>query len=415
MNIEKQADQIIHPAGQKEFVALMAVLMSVVAISIDAMLPALSVIGEAMGISHPNQAQYIISSIFVGTAIGQLICGPLSDALGRKKVLYGGLALYLVGSLICINSSSIEMMLFGRFVQGLGVSGPYISCMSIVRDKYSGRAMAKIMSLVMTIFIMVPVVAPALGQTIIMVASWKYIFVLYIFYALAVGAWIFMRLEETLPPEKRIPYKISNLIRSSKIIFTNRVTLSYTIALGCIFGALMGDLSSVQQIFQVQYKVGDMFVVYFGLQALAFGAASFVNSKLVERLGMRHLCFCATMIIVVASAIFLAIDMIMPLSFWLYFLYGVFLLFCFGMLFGNLNALAMEPMGEIAGIASSIIGCSSSIIGIVLGTIIGQSYDGAVTTIILGFLILGIAAIAIMFYEQRACKQELATEVVKAE
>jgi DHA1 family bicyclomycin/chloramphenicol resistance-like MFS transporter len=313
--------------GQKEFIALMAVLMSVVAISIDAMLPALGIIGQDLNVSHPNQAQYIIGFIFAGMAIGQLISGPLSDALGRKKILFGGLAFFLIGSVVCVLAPDIETMLAGRFIQGLGVSGPYISVTSIVRDRYSGRAMARIMSLVMTIFIMVPAMAPAIGQTIVYFASWQYIFVMYIVYAITVGAWVFLRLEETLLPKNRIPYKASNIWSGVKTVLSNRVTLSYTIALGLVFGALTGLLNTIQQVFHVLYDVGDMFAVYFGLQALAFGVSSFVNSKLVDHLGMRYLCLLATAMIVVISVIFFVVTSVIGAPFLVYFFYVMGLLF----------------------------------------------------------------------------------------
>ncbi len=394
---ERNSGQIV---GSLEFIAMMAVLMSVVAISIDATLPALGIIGNELKVAHPNQAQYIISFIFAGMAIGQLVSGPLSDALGRKKVLYGGLVIYLVGSVVCLLSHSIEVMLVGRFIQGLGVSGPYVSTMSIVRDKYSGRGMARIMSLVTMIFIMVPVIAPAIGQGILFLASWRYIFGLYILYALVVGTWVFFRLDETLPPKDRIAFKAANIMHGVKTVLQNRVTVTYTITMGLVFGALIGDLNSIQQIFQDQYKVGSMFAVYFGLQALSMGASSLINSHLVEKLGMRYICIRAVMVMIVASLILLVLHAFGPISFWAYFFYGMALLFCVGLLFGNLNALAMEPMGHIAGMASAIIGASSSVIGLTLGTIIGQLYDGTLFPIICGFLVLGGAAFLIMFFER---------------
>ncbi len=391
-------------SGSKEFIALMAVLMSVVSISIDAMLPALGTIGQALHTAHPNQAQYIISSIFIGMAIGQLICGPLSDALGRKKILYGGLILYLAGSVICLTSGNIDMMLAGRFIQGLGVSGPYISCMSIIRDKFSGRPMARVMSLVMMIFIMAPVVAPALGQGIIIFLSWQYIFVLYIFYAIAVMLWIYFRLDETLPVSQRVPFSVSTIISGTKAVISNRQAMTYTICMGCMFGALIGDLNSAQQIFQVQFGVGEMFVVYFGLQAMAFGVSSHINSKLVEKLGMRHICGQALALMAMVSIIFLGINFLFPIQFWMFFVYGLIVLFCVGLLFGNLNALAMEPMGHIAGIAAAIIGAISNVIAIPLGTIIGQMYDGTLMPMITGFSILSFSALLIMLLGDRELK-----------
>lgn len=385
--------------GSKEFIAMMAILMSVVAITIDAVLPALGIIGQDLQVSHPNQAQYIIGCIFLGMACGELCAGPLSDAWGRKKILYIGLFLYLLGSVLCLFSNDISSMLVGRFIQGFGVAGPYISVVSIVRDKYSGRSMARVMSLVMMIFIMVPTIAPALGQGIILLSSWRYIFVLYVLYALGVSIWVYMRLEETLPESERIAFKTSNIINGAKEIFGNRVTMCYTLAMGLVFGALSGDLHVVQQIFQVQYNVGDMFAVYFGLQALSMGAASLLNSRLVERLGMRYLCLRAALMLIASTILILLVYMVMPVEFWMFFLYGVVMLFCVGLLFGNLNALAMEPMGHIAGTAASVIGCLTSIIGVTFGTIIGQMYDGTLLPVLMGFLILGILAFIAMLFE----------------
>ncbi|HEY8191432.1 MAG TPA: MFS transporter, partial [Alphaproteobacteria bacterium] len=195
----------------REFTVLMAALMSVVAISIDALLPALGMVAADFSLSNPNHAQYVIGFLFAGMAAGQLVCGPLSDALGRKRILYAGLALYLVGSVICLFAHDFSVMLAGRVVQGLGVSGPYVSAVSIVRDKYSGRTMARVMSIVMMIFIMVPAIAPSLGQAILFAASWRAIFVLYVVYAVVIGIWIFLRLPETLPSANRIPFRLASI------------------------------------------------------------------------------------------------------------------------------------------------------------------------------------------------------------
>lgn len=394
-------------AGGKEFIVLMAVLMSVVAISIDAMLPALGVIGEDLQVTHPNQAQYIISFIFSGMAIGQLICGPLSDALGRKTILYGSLLLYLVGSLVCFFADSIGVMLAGRFLQGLGVSGPYVASVSIIRDKFSGRSMARIMSLVMMIFIMVPALAPSLGQAILMVASWHYIYVMYIAYALVVLAWVTLRLEETLAPEHRIPFKFKTIAQSAWTVLRNRTTVVYMLCAGCVFGSLIGYLNSCRQVFQEQYAVGDMFAVYFGGLALSIGAASMVNARLVEKLGMRYISVRATVSILLLTGGLLALHSVMDIELWMFLIYAALLLFCFGLLFGNLNALAMEPMGDLAGIASAIIGSVSSFIAITLGTSIGQMYDGTLVPVLTGFIVLNAASLAFMLFEGRAAKQSL--------
>jgi MFS transporter, DHA1 family, multidrug resistance protein len=392
-------DEIPH-ASAKEFTVLMALLMSIVAISIDALLPALGIVSADLQIENRNHAQYLVGFIFIGMAIGQLVAGPLSDALGRKKVLYFGIAVYLAGSVICFVAGTLDMLLLGRFVQGLGVAGPYVSAVSIVRDKYSGREMARVMSVIMMIFILVPAIAPSVGQGILYVASWRYIFVLYIVYSILIALWLFLRLEETLPPEKRIAFSAANIKHGFREVIRHPVTISYTICMGICFGSFFGYLNSSQQIFQTQFNTGEMFTVYFGVLALVLGIASLLNSRFVERLGMRYICVCSFAAIIVASALFLGLHFVTDIRLWMFLLYAAVLFFSFGLVFGNLNALAMEPMGHIAGIASAIIGCVSSVLSMTLGAFIGQLYNNTLIPVAMGFLVLGLIALAFLFYAE---------------
>ncbi|HCS62880.1 MAG TPA: Bcr/CflA family drug resistance efflux transporter, partial [Cellvibrio sp.] len=382
--------------SSQEFTLLVALLMSIVAMSIDALLPALGFISQDIPLSHGNQAQYIISALFLGMALGQLICGPLSDATGRKKILYAGILLFFCGSLICFFAQDINTLLIGRFIQGLGVAGPYVSAISIVRDKYAGNEMARIMSLVMMIFIMVPALAPSIGQAVLLVSSWRYIFVMYIVYALIIGIWIFVRLEETLPKEYRIPFTTRGFIDGFKEVISNYTTMCYTLCMGLFFGSFLGYLNSSQQIFQDLFQTGKLFTIYFGVLALVFGVASLVNSRFVEKWGMDYLCNHAVWGIILSSAIFLVILMLFPANLWLFMIYASVLFFCFGLVFGNVNAMAMEPMGHVAGIASAIIGATSSIMSMLIGTAIGQMYNGTLVPVTSGFLILSIAALVIL-------------------
>lgn len=384
--------------GDGEFVTLMAFLMSIVALSIDAMLPALGYIGEDLRVTHPNQAQYVIGCIFIGMAAGQLICGPLSDAIGRKRVIYGALLLYLIGSVICYGAGSLDMMLVGRLIQGVGVAGPYVCSVSIVRDKYSGRQMARVMSLVMMIFIMVPAIAPTIGQGILTVGSWRDIFILYVVYATVVIAWLGVRLEETLTPENRVSFTAAHVVNGFKEVFSNRITISYTLCMGLFFGSFIGYLNSAQQIFQVQFQTGEMFTVYFGGLALIMGVSSLLNSRIVERFGMRYLSIRAILMITISSVVFFVIHYIVPVQFWMFLMYIGILFFSLGLLIGNLNALAMEPMGHIAGIAAAIIGAVSSVIAMTLGTAIGQMYDNTLLPMVTGFALLGTLSFLIMKY-----------------
>ncbi len=406
-------DYSTHPVASRissgEFTLLVALMMSIVAISIDALLPALGFIGQEINLSHPNQIQYVISALFLGMALGQLVCGPLSDATGRKKVLYGGIALFFCGSAICFFATSIEGLLIGRFVQGLGVAGPYVSAISIVRDKYAGNEMARIMSLVMMIFIMVPALAPSLGQAVLLISSWRYIFVLYIVYAVIIGVWIFWRLEETLPKEFRIPFTRTGFIDGFKEVISNYSTMCYTLCMGLFFGSFMGYLNSSQQIFQELFNTGKLFTVYFGVLALLFGVASMVNARFVQKWGMEYLCRQATLGIILSSAIFLALQLITTPNLWLFLAYAAVLFFCFGLVFGNVNAMAMEPMGHVAGIASAVIGASSSIISMIIGTAIGQMYDNTLVPMTCGFLILASLCLVILNFAKQRKLAEIET------
>lgn len=388
----------------REFTILMALLMSIVAISIDAFLPALGTVARDLHLANPNHAQHLITGIFIGMAVGQLICGPLSDAFGRKKILYFGILLYLVGSVVCYFSQTLEMMLAGRIIQGLGVSGPYVSAISVVRDKYSGRHMARVMSIIMMIFIMVPAIAPSLGQGILLYASWRTIFLFYIAYSLAVGLWLHFRLEETLPVSQRIPFTAANVLHGVKEVVGNRITRSYTICMGICFGSFIGYLNSSQQIFQVQYGTGKLYTVYFGVLALVLGASSLLNARFVERLGMRYICLRSHFAIIGASALFIALHFTTGISLWMFVAYAAILFFCFGLMLGNFNALALGPMGHIAGIASAITGSFSSVVSTLLGAVIGQMYNGTLLPLICGFLVLGMISLLIMLQAENTGK-----------
>jgi len=382
----------------KEFTVFVATLMSIVAMSIDALLPAFGFITSDLSVTNPNQVQLVISALFLGLALGQLVCGPLSDAFGRKPILYIALGVYFIGTLICYLSQSIETLLIGRVVQGLGVAGPNITAISLVRDRYKGREMARIMSLVMMIFIMVPTLAPAIGQAILLVADWRAIFILYFIYAAAILSWVYLRLDESLAIDQRIPFRAKRLANGFREVLSNRSTTSITICMGMIFGCLVGYINSCQQIIQVQFDTGKMFSVYFGLLALLLGASSIVNSRFVEKLGMHYIASRALLFMVASSAVFLLAQQLTDTTLWMFLVYAGTLFASFGLIFGNLNALAMEPMGHLAGIASAVIGSISSVMSISIGTLIGQLYNGTVIPITIGPLVLAATAWVLLRY-----------------
>jgi DHA1 family bicyclomycin/chloramphenicol resistance-like MFS transporter len=385
----------------KEFTTLVATLMAIVALSIDALLPAFGVIVQDLMVADPNKVQLVVSALFIGLAVGQLIYGPLSDAFGRKPILYFSLTIYFIGTGICYFASSIDVLLAGRVVQGLGVAGPNVTAITLVRDNYKGRQMARIMSIVMMIFILVPTIAPALGQLILLFTGWRDIFVLYTVYALLVLAWVRLRLKETLTKDKRIPFTAARLTDGFKEVLSSRSTLSLTIAMGMVFGCLIGYINSCQQIIQVQLGAGKMFSVYFGMLALLIGVSSLLNSRIVEKLGMHYIATRALLAITVSAAIFLVVQNVFVVQLWMFLLFAAALFGSFGFISGNINAMAMEPLGHLAGIATAVIGSISSLLSISIGTTIGQLYDGSVMPITVGTMLMTGAAWCFVQYAHR--------------
>lgn len=378
-----------------------------VALSIDVMLPALFDISRDLKAANPNDRQYVIAAVFLGLAIGQLFYGPISDSTGRKPAIYFGFGLFLLGCLLSIFATNFTVMLIGRLLQGLGVASPRIVSLALIRDQYQGREMARFVSLVMTVFILVPVLAPALGQFILIFAEWRAIFVVLLLLGLATLAWFALRQTETLPPEKRAPLSLRRIWLAVKEVVGTRAAFGYTLVGGFIFSAFLGYLTMSQQIFQDQYGVGEMFAVYFGVLALALGTASFVNARLVMHFGMRKLSYYALVALTLLSGLFVIYTYIHdghpPLSTLVAFFMVTF--FCIGILFGNFNAMAMEPLGHIAGVAAAVIGSITTFVSMGLGTLIAQLYDGTVLPLVASFAVLGGLSLAAMIWTVKTSHQ----------
>jgi DHA1 family bicyclomycin/chloramphenicol resistance-like MFS transporter len=380
--------------GLVEFVILMAMLISLVALSIDAMLPALPQIGVDLGVQQANDTQLIIATLFIGMALGQIVYGPLSDTLGRKPTIYIGLTLFIGGCVMSMLATDFNTMLAGRVLQGIGAAGPRIVTVAMVRDQYEGRAMARIMSLVMMVFILVPALAPALGQGILLFSGWRAIFAAFLLLALIGAIWFALRQPETLTAERRRPFSLAGIAVAVREICTHRIALGYTFVMGIVSGAFIGYLNSAQAIFQDQYRLGTQFPLYFAVLALAIGSASLVNSRLVMRYGMRLLSGWALLLLTGLSAVFwlVAYGFAGHPPLWSLMIYCMIAFFCIGMLFGNLNALAMEPLGHIAGVGAAVVGSLSTFIALPLGVWVGHSYNGTVLPLVSGFALLGAAA-----------------------
>jgi DHA1 family bicyclomycin/chloramphenicol resistance-like MFS transporter len=397
------------PLGVPEFVTMLAMMVSILAMSIDAMLPALGIIGSELDVADPNDTQLVVSAMFLGFAAGQIVAGPLSDSYGRKPVIYWGYAIFIIGCLMSMFAASFEMMLAGRVAQGLGAASPRIVSLALVRDGYEGRAMARIMSIVMAIFILVPAIAPAIGQGVLLIASWRAIFALLLAMALAALVWFAARQPETLRQADRRKFSIINIPGGIREALGYRAMTGYTLASGVIFGAFLGYLSSAQQIFQTTYATGEWFVVYFGCAALAIGAASIFNAKLVVRLGMRYMTWRAMMALTAMSVLFLLVaaaeNGVPALPVFMLWLLATF--FCMGILFGNFNALAMEPVGHMAGLGAAIVGSVSTFISLPLGWATGHAFDGTVLPLVAGFALLGAVSMIIMWLTERGLAHDI--------
>lgn len=391
------------PLGIIEFVTLMATMTSLVALSIDAMLPALMQIGAALNVQEEHHAHLIVTVFFVGMAFGQMFFGPFSDARGRRLTILIGLCIFVLGTIVCMLSTTLEMMLVGRVIQAFGVSGPRIASMAIIRDLYMGDAMARVMSFIMMVFIFVPMLAPMIGQAVMNMSSWFHIFSLFLVVAVASGIWFFSRQGETLPRYKRREFSFAQFFLSSKFILTHITVMGYTLAMGCIFGAFLAYLSASQTIFQVYYGAGDNFPYIFALLAFSIGIASYFNSKMVMRFGMRKLCRFALKgangFAFVYLALLFAYDGLPPLALTVITMFIGF--FFVGILFGNLNAMAMHPLGEMAGLGAAIIGSLSSLFSVPVALFVDSFLNGNLYPIGTGFFIFFLLAYAAVMYAER--------------
>jgi DHA1 family bicyclomycin/chloramphenicol resistance-like MFS transporter len=387
-----------------EFVIIISLMMSLTALSTDAMLPALPQIGSDLSVHTANDRQLVVSVLFLGLAFGQLFFGPLSDRVGRKPAVYAGYGLYIAGAILSVLAVSFPMMLVGRVSQGLGISAPRAITLALVRDRYKGRSMARVMSFVSSIFIFVPMLAPTLGQTILLFSGWRGIFGSFVAMAVITVSWFALRMPETLAPEHRAPFSLRHIIDATLEIVRNRTALGYTVSAGLVSGAFLGYLNSAQQIFQEQYALGERFPLVFGVISLSIGLASLLNARLVMRFGMRLLVRRSLFAMIGLSILALGIALLpggqAPL--WLFMAYLMVTFFCVGILFGNQNSLAMEPLGHLAGIGAAVVGSLSTLISMALGTIIGQSYNGTVLPLVVGLALLsGLSILVVGWIESK--------------
>ncbi|SFK63605.1 multidrug effflux MFS transporter [Shimia haliotis] len=391
------------PMSQVEFIALCAMMFATIAFSIDAMLPALPEIAAELSPGNLNQATLIITSFVMGMGLGTLFTGPLSDRYGRKVVLISGATIYSICAFVGWYSQTLEWVLGARLVMGIGAAGPRIVTLAIVRDLFEGREMARIMSFSMMIFTLVPAVAPLLGQFIIDVSSWRGIFVAFMVFSLISVLWIGIRLPEPLAVENRRAFSLAKLWGGAKEMWVIPAVRTSMMVQSLIFAALFGLISSVQPIYDQTYGRAEEFPVWFAVIALISGSASFLNARLVMRLGMRYLVTTALGFQLVLSLVMVACTAInnIDIQFYAFAFWQLTGFFFVGMTIGNLNALAMEPLGHMAGTAASVMGAFSTIAGALLATPIALMFDGTALPLAVSMTVLFAVAYGLMRHMRR--------------
>ena len=389
----------IRQKSEFEFIVIMAALMSLVSLAIDALLPAMTNIGDTIGITDATNNQLLITMIFLGLGFGQLISGPLSDSYGRKPIIYIGFIVFAFASLICVFSTSLEMMIVGRILQGIGLSAPRTISIAMIRDRFSGNYMAKVMSFVVAIFILVPVVAPALGKIMLDLYGWQSIFYSQLLFGLAVMLWLWKRQPETLKKENKRDFKLALLIAGLREFIKHKNAVIFTFFSGCITGSFMVYLSASQLIFEQQYNLKDAFPFIFAGIALFIGIATFLNGTFVVRLGMFKLVSIFTLIFTLIPFvyIFLYSGETNPSIYVLVTFFGL-QFFAIAFLFGNTRALAMEPIGHIAGIGAAINGFVSTIMAVPIATLIGSFINTTALPLFIGFFVCGVIALLLIQY-----------------
>ncbi|MFN4168291.1 MAG: multidrug effflux MFS transporter [Pannonibacter phragmitetus] len=376
-----------------EFVTMVAALMALNALAMDIMLPALPDIGNALGIANENDRQQILIFYLIGFGGAQLIFGPLSDSFGRRTILIGGLALYAAASVFALFSTNLDQLLIARVLQGIGCAGTRVIAVSIVRDCYSGRRMGQVMSLVMMIFMAVPIVAPSIGQLILLVAEWHWIFSTLMGAGVLMLVWTAFRLPETLPEDARQSFSPGSISLAYLKVATTRLSVGYTMATTFIFGGLFAFISMAQQIYVDIFDLGVWFPVVFAAVAITMAVASFLNSRLVTIIGMRRLSHGAVLVFTAMGLLQVALALAGVENLAIFTVCMAINMASFGFMGANFNAMSMEPLGAIAGTASSAIGFTTTLGGAVLGFIIGQNFDGTLLPMALACAVYGVIAI----------------------
>jgi MFS transporter, DHA1 family, multidrug resistance protein len=383
------SDHFTRVLSRPEFIALMAALMALNALAIDVMLPALPYMGEALGIPNENERQFVVTAYMLGMGIAVLAFGPLTDRFGRRAPLLVGVGIYVVAAIIAAFAPSFAILLALRFIQGMGAASVRVIATAVVRDRYSGREMAEVMSLTFMVFMAIPIIAPGVGQVLLLTGPWQSIFIFMGLLALAFWVWTYVRLPETLPVDQRRPLSLASVVDGFRIVFTNRVAISYGLAGMFLFGALFGFITSAQQIYVDIYGLGVWFPAAFAAMAGLMAVSSFTNSRVVRRFGMRRLSHGAMLVFTGVSAI------------WLFFTLLAIIMFSFGWSASNMNSLSMEPLGAVAGTAASVFGFIQTVGGALIGSYVGQLFNGTTIPVAAGYFLMGAVSLLFILIAER--------------
>jgi MFS transporter, DHA1 family, multidrug resistance protein len=378
--------------GFLEFIVLAAAMMSTQAIAIDAMLPAFPVIVRALHVANENHVQWVVTAYMTGLGCGQLVWGLMSDRFGRRPILIGGLGLYVLAALLAGLAGSFPALLVWRFIHGLAAASVVVT-RSVIRDLYSGRQMARVMSLTFMVFLTVPILAPSLGQLILMVAPWRYIFIVCGVFAAIVWTWAAIRLPETLHPEYRLPLNRSHIAGAIRLVVSSRASLWYTLAMSVMFAGIMAYVGMVQQIFGEVFHRANLMPTMFALCATTMGIAAFLNSRIVERLGMRRISHTALLTYLAISALHVGVAALGLENLWIFVAFQSATMACFALSISNFGAMAMEPVASVAGIGASLQGFASTLIGALIGALIGRQFNGTTVPLAAGSLACGLASL----------------------
>lgn len=383
-----------------ELIAMVGALMGLNALSIDIFLPALGEIGDDLG-APGNDRQLIITGYVFGFGIAQLVFGPLADALGRRAVLLAALAAYLVSTVICVMAPTIELMIAARALQGVAAAATRVIAVALVRDLVSGRRMAEIMSFAMTVFMVAPILAPGIGQGVLAVSGWQAIFAVLFALAAVLAVWMYVRLPETLRAENRLSLRPAAAARNYLAAASNRQSAGYIGAAAFIFGALFAFIATSEQVMAELYQLGAWFPLAFGAVAIGLAGANIINARIVGRFGMRRISHTAVIAFVVLNTVHLGVALLGQPPFWLFYTLLTAAMMLFSMMGANFSSLVMEPAGERAGTAAALYGAVTSMSGAVLGSVIGQMFNGTVIPLIAGFLAMGAGALAMVVWTEK--------------